>query len=143
MFFYPVQLTQDNETGAYVATCRDLPLFNSVGDTIEDALIECVDGLRAAISIEIDERRPVPAGTLPQAGEHQVSVPILVALKAALHNAMIETGWRKADLCRSMGLKPMQIDRLLDVFHSSKVEAIELALAQLHRRVDLTVTAIA
>ncbi|MBS1207445.1 MAG: transcriptional regulator [Proteobacteria bacterium] len=53
---------------------------------------------------------------------------------------MIETGTRKAELARKLGQKGPQIDRLLDVEHSSKVETVELALHQLNRQIDLTVT---
>jgi len=53
-------------------------------------------------------------------------------MKAALHNTMIAIGTRKADLARALGMKGAQVDRLLDVFYSSKVETIELALRQLN-----------
>lgn len=139
MFNYAVKLEHDDATGAYIASCRDLPLMNSVGDSVDEALLEAVDGIVTALSIEIDERRPIPAASSAKKGEHLVSLPVLVAMKAALHNAMIETGTRKADLARRLGQKAPQIDRLLDVEHSSKVETVELALHQLKRRIDLSV----
>lgn len=71
------------------------------------------------------------------------SLPVLVVMKAALHNAMIATGTRKSDLARSMGMKGPQIDRLLDVCHSSKVETVELALQQLNRTVQISVNKVA
>ncbi|KON62802.1 antitoxin HicB [Komagataeibacter europaeus] len=139
MFNYAVKLEHDETTDAYVVSCRDLPLMNSVGDSVDDALLEAVDGIITALSIEVEERRPIPAASAPEPGEYVVSLPVLVAMKAALHNAMIETGTRKADLARKLGQKGPQIDRLLDVEHSSKVETVELALHQLHRRVNLNV----
>lgn len=139
MFNYAVKLEHDDATGAYIVSCRDLPLMNSVGDSVDEALLEAVDGIVTALSIEIEERRPVPAASPKQPGEHVVALPVLVTMKAALHNAMIETGTRKAELARKLGQKGPQIDRLLDVEHSSKVETVELALHQLQRRVDLNV----
>lgn len=139
MFSYPVKLERDDATETYVVTCRDLPLMASVGDTVEDALFEAVEGIVSAIAIEIDERRPVPQASEKLDGEYVVRVPVLVAMKAALHNAMIETGTRKADLARTLGQKGPQIDRLLDVEHSSKVEMVEQALHQLNRSVELSV----
>ncbi|MEY0016964.1 hypothetical protein AB7W42_19080 [Providencia rettgeri] len=140
MFTYPVKLEKDADTGAYIASCRDLPLMNSVGDDLQDALFESISGLVTAISIEMDERRPVPTGSKPEKGEHLVTVPVLVAMKASLHNAMIETGTRKAELARKMGKNPQQIDRLLDAMHSSKVEAVEQALYLLNKTVSVDVT---
>ncbi|EYU15373.1 hypothetical protein [Photorhabdus aegyptia] len=139
MFNYPIKLEYDEETGSYVASCRDLPLFNSVGDSVDEALLESIDGLVTAIAIEIDKRRPIPEASVLEAGEYIVSLPILVAMKVALHNAMIETGTRKVDLARRLGQKGPQIDRLLDVEHSSKVEVVELALHQLNRKLDIAV----
>ncbi|MCG5369588.1 hypothetical protein L7834_007820 [Providencia rettgeri] len=142
MFTYPVKLEKDADTGAYIASCRDLPLMNSVGDDLQDALFESISGLVTAISIEMDERRPVPIGSKPEKGEHLVTVPVLVAMKASLHNAMIETGTRKAELARKMGKNPQQIDRLLDAMHSSKVEAVEQALYLLNKKVSVDVMGI-
>lgn len=139
MFTYPVKLEKNADTGAYIASCRDLPLMNSVGDDLQDALFESISGLVTAISIEMDERRPVPTGSKPEKGEYLVTVPVLVAMKASLHNAMIETGTRKAELARKMGKNPQQIDRLLDAMHSSKVEAIEQALYLLNKKVSVDV----
>jgi len=141
MFKYAVQIEHDKETDSYLATCRDLPLMASVGDTLDECLIESVDGLTAAISLEIEQRRIVPVTSQSQEGDHLVCVPVLVALKAALHNAMIESGVRKAELARRLGQKPPQIDRLLNVGHSSKVETLELALAHLGKHVELRITA--
>lgn len=138
-FNYAVKLALDEPTGAYIVSCRDLPLMNSVGDSVDEALLEAADGIVTALSIEVEERRPIPYATAPEPGEYVIPVPVLVSMKAALHNAMIETGTRKAELARKLGQKGPQIDRLLDVEHSSKVETVELALHQLQRRVDLNV----
>lgn len=140
MFVYPVTLTQDPATKSWMVASRDLPLMHSVGESEEDALQEAVFGLVTAIAIEVDERRPIPTGSPLQKGEYLVRIPLLVAMKAALHNAMIETGTRKADLARKLGQKPPQIDRLLDVEHSSRVETVELALRELNRNAILTIT---
>lgn len=134
MFNYAVRLTHDLKTDSWEVSCRDLPLLHSVGDTVEEVLAEAADGLVAAISLEMDARRPIPLASDAQQGEYIVSVPVLVAMKAALYNAMIETGTRKADLARQLGVNGPQVDRLLDVEHSSKVEKVELALAQLGRK---------
>ncbi|EBR5103069.1 TPA: hypothetical protein ACWV4W_005881 [Salmonella enterica subsp. enterica serovar Muenchen] len=143
MFNYAVKLEHDPDTKSWIATCRDLPLFNSAGDSVDDALLESVDGAIVALSIEIDARRPIPAASQPEEGEYVIHLPVLVVMKTALHNAMIATGTRKSDLARSMGMKGPQIDRLLDVCHSSKVETVELALQQLNRTVQVSVDKVA
>jgi antitoxin HicB len=127
MFNYAVKLTQDAETRVYEVSCRDLPLMHSVGDTPEEALLEA-DGIVTAISLEMDMRRPIPVATPAREDERVVIIPVLVAMKAALYNAMIETGTRKADLARRLGVNAPQVDRLLDVEHSSKLRKLNLLL---------------
>ena len=139
MFNYAVKLEHDSDTGSWVVSCRDLPLLNSVGDSVDDALLEAVDAAIMALYIEIELRRPIPEASKANEGEYIITLPVLVVMKAALHNAMIATGTRKADLARALGMKGPQIDRLLDVAHSSKVETVELALRQLNRVVQLMV----
>lgn len=49
MFNYAVTLTQDTETSTYEVACRDLPLLHSVGDNVDEALLEAEDGIVTAI----------------------------------------------------------------------------------------------
>lgn len=137
MFNFAVKLAFDSQNQSWEVSSRDLPLLHSVGDTIEEALLEAKDGIITAISLEMDMRRPIPVASPPEKGEYLVVAPVLVAMKAALYNAMIETGTRKADLARRLGVNPPQVDRLLDVEHSSKVEKLELALAQVGRKAQV------
>ncbi|RTL02335.1 MAG: type II toxin-antitoxin system HicB family antitoxin [Lysobacterales bacterium] len=137
MLAYALNVVPD--TVGFMSTCRDLPEFVGVGDSIEDALRLAVEGLETTIGIYIDERRSVPMPSAPEPGEHAVYVPALTAAKALLSNAMIETGWRKADLVRALGVHPPQVDRLLDVNHHSKLDQIEAALLALGRRLVVEV----
>lgn len=137
MLAYALNVVPD--TVGFMSTCRDLPEFVGVGDSIEDALRLAVEGLETTIGIYIDERRPVPMPSAPEPGEHAVYVPALTAAKALLSNAMIETGWRKVDLVRALGVHPPQVDRLLDVNHHSKLDQIEAALLALGRRLVVEV----
>lgn len=95
MFVYPAKLEFDEQSGTYVVSCRDLPLLNSAGYTVDDALLNAVESAVLAISIEMDERRMVPKACKAMTGEYLVGLPVLVAMKTVLHNSMIETGTRK------------------------------------------------
>lgn len=134
---YAVKLTEAD--GAYVATCRDLPAFNSVGDSIEDALRESADAIALALQWHIDERKPIPAATARKRGEHWVELPALDVAKLGLYEAMMAKRLRKADLMRILGVHGPQVDRLLSLVHKSKLEQVEDALARLGYRVNLSV----
>lgn len=134
---YAVKLTEAN--GVYVASCRDLPAFNSVGDSIEEALAESADAIALVLQWHIDERTPIPAPTEKKRGEHWVELPALDVAKVGLYQAMMAKGLRKADLVRILGVHGPQVDRLLSLVHKSKLEQVEDALARLGYRVSLSV----
>lgn len=134
---YAVKLVEND--GAFVATCRDLPAFNSVGDTAEDALCESVDAIALALQSYMDDRQPIPVATEKKRGEYWVALPALDVAKVGLYQAMQAKGVRKADLARLLGVHAPQVDRLLDLTHKSKLEQVEGALARLGYRVTVSV----
>ena len=50
---------------------------------------------------------------------------------------MTETGTRKADLARKLGVHGPQVDRLLDLDHNSRLEQIEDAARAIGREVHI------
>jgi len=83
----------------------------------------------------------IPAPSLCAASQPVVVLPVLVASKALLYNAMLESGKRKADLARLLNVSPPLVDRLISLRHKSRIEQIETALAALGKR--LAVEAVA
>jgi antitoxin HicB len=127
MFDYAVTIHADENPGVAV-TCDDLPEFNSAGDDVAHALRESIDGIETALSIYVDQRRAIPRASSPRPGQYVVRLPAVTLAKIELWNAMMSRGMRKADLCRLLGVRPIQGDRLVDFLHSSKIEPIEDAL---------------
>lgn len=140
MYDYPVTMLEDENPGVGVI-CDDIPEFNSAGDDIADALRESVDGMETALSFYVDDRRAIPAASAPKPGQHVLRLPAVTVAKIVLWNAMIERDMRKADLCRLLGLHQTQGDRLIDFLHSTKMEALEKALAALGKRLAVSVEA--
>jgi antitoxin HicB len=134
---YPVTLEID-ETGVLVG-CPDIPEMHSVGDTVDEALREAVDGLESAIDIYFDERRPVPAPSKAERGQAMVALPALVASKVLLHNEMLAQGVKKAELARRLNIAPPNVERIFNVRHKTRIETIEAALSALGKRLDVRV----
>ncbi|WP_217994871.1 hypothetical protein [Methylogaea oryzae] len=67
-------------------------------------------------------------------------MPVVVAAKAALHNAMLAAGVRKADLTKRLNIAPTLADRLLSMRHQTRIEQIENALAALGQKLVVDVT---
>ncbi|ABP61279.1 hypothetical protein [Enterobacter sp. 638] len=139
MFRYSASVSFDNDAGQYEISFRDFENLHSVAFNEDDIELEARDALTAMVGELIDSRIPIPEPTTAQEGEIVIHLPVLTCLKAALHNAMISTGTRKADLARKLNQKGPQIDRLLDVSHASKVETLEQALYLLGYEVSVSV----
>lgn len=142
MFRYSASVSFDNDAGQYEMSFRDFENLHSVAFNEDDIELEARDALTAMVGELIDSRIPIPEPTAAQEGEIVIHLPVLTCLKAALHNAMISTGTRKADLARKLNQKGPQIDRLLDVSHASKVETLEQALYLLGYEVSVSVARI-
>ncbi len=139
MYHYSASYTYDEASGEYHIHYRDFPESGSVTYSVDDIELEAQDGIKNGIAAQIEEQRPIPAPSAMQPDDIAIHVPILVRLKAELHNAMLTTQTRKADMARKLGLNAAQMDRLLDVYYASKVEALEQALYLLGFEADVAV----
>ena len=136
---YPVKLVSAD--GVVLVTCPDLPEFSSVGDTESEALIEAVDGIETTLQMYMQDRRAIPAPSERKRGQRLVDLPPLAVAKIGLYQAMQSQGLRKADLARRLNVHLPQVDRLLDLRHSSKLEQVETALNAVGYRIELSVQA--
>lgn len=134
--YYPATLTPDTN-GTLLVTFRDIPEAVGVGETLEIAHQSALDGLETAFSIYMDERRPIPVASPLQDGEHAIYLPVSVQAKLALYHEMLSQGITKAELARRLNVNQKQVDRLWDLTHSSKLEALEQAFDTLGKRLTV------
>ena len=96
---YIVTLEPDTN-GSYLVLCPDIPEMVSVGNTVDEALKEALDGLETAFMIYMDDRRAIPMPTAAKAGDYTVRIPVKVAAKVLLFNEMIAQKVTKAEMAR-------------------------------------------
>lgn len=137
MLAYPVTLTKDTN-GSLLVTFWDVPEANSVGDDKDEAIMNALDALESALEIYFDERRVVPMPSQAKKGQSVVVLPALATSKVLLWNEMLRQNVRKAELARRLRVHMPQVDRLLDIRHSSKIEMVEAALKSLNRSLDVS-----
>lgn len=135
MWSYPIELTPDDNDTVMVSF-PDVPGALSFGEDEAEALENGRDALETVLSGLIADRKDIPAPSSPD-GRPTVSPSLLGALKLTLYTAMRERGWRKADLARALEVNPRQVDRLLDLRHSSTVAQLEQALAACGKRAEV------
>jgi len=136
---YPVKLTHAD--GVVMVTCHDLPEFASVGDTVEEALANAVEGIETTLQVYMQDRREIPEPSAAKRGQRRVALPALTVAKVGLYRAMRAEGLSKAELARRLGVHPPQVDRLLNPIHKSKLEQVQAALEAIGYRIELQVLA--
>jgi antitoxin HicB len=135
---YTVTLTPD-DNGTLLVSVPDLPEALTFGDSREEALLHAVDAIETALIAAMDAREDIPE---PRAmGPEWVALPALTVAKLALYRAMRADGVGKAALARRLGVSLPHIDRLLDLRHQSRLDAVERALAALDRIMTITIAA--
>lgn len=138
MLIYPVTLIpDDNDT--FLVEFPDIPEANSVGDDEQEALLNAEDALEAALEIYFDEKRPIPMPSKVKKGQSTVILPALVTAKVLLMNEMLDQKVRKAELARRLDVHMPQVDRLLDLRHSTKLEFIESAYHKLGKHISISI----
>ncbi len=137
MLIYPVKLTPD-DNGTLLVTFPDVPEAVTFGDDEAEALLRAEDALLVMLSAYMDDHQPIPEPS-PLDGRPGVALKVVAAGKVALHNTLLATGKRKADLARMLNLAPTLVDRLLSLHHKSRIEQIETALAVLGKRLVIEV----
>ena len=137
---YPVTLTPD-DNGTLLVTVPDLPEALTFGEDRDDALARAIDAIETALMGAMGAREEIAEPTA--SGPDYVTLPALTSAKIALYQAMRSEGVGKAALAKRLGVALPQIDRLLDLRHSSRLDAIERALAALGREMTIVVKAAA
>ena len=132
MLIYPI-CPEPDTNGTIMVTFPDVPEAATFGEDEADARSHAVDALVAMFSAYMDDRQPIPMPS-PLKGRPGVTLPVGIAAKILLWNAMIDAGLRKADLARKLKVSPTVIDRLLSLSHSSRIEQLEAALAALGKQ---------
>ena len=122
----------------YTLIMDDLPFGGHTCGTDEaEALSYAPDALRTALSLLMEKGLDIPLpGAAPRGTDASlVSLPSVIDdAKVELYRILKASGMRKAELARRMGTHKQQIEGLLDLDHTSRIEQLELAFRALGKR---------
>jgi antitoxin HicB len=130
----------DHETGGYVVTFPDFGYGVTQGETAEEAMTMAKDLLMLTIGDFIGQNKPLPRAKRHRGSRFRsVELSALQAAKVDLYMAFLESGLKKAELARRIGIPKTHIDRLFSLRHRSRLEQIEGSFAALGKRLHLEV----
>jgi antitoxin HicB len=137
MWTYTLKLTKDDNR-TYLVTAPDFPEVTTFGKTVDDARSHGRDAIEEAIGARMAERTPIPA---PSTGRYQVALPTQAVAKILLYRAMQSKSMSKNELARRLHWHRPQVDRLLNLRHGTRLDAIEQAFGALDLDIKLKVAA--
>ena len=140
-YLYPVDL-RPKDDGGFMVIFPDIPEALTQGDDRADALAEASDCLAEALAGRIRNKKGFPAPS-PAHGRPLVGPDPVIAAKAALYQAIAEAGITNVELGCRMGVPEVEVRRLLNPRHNSKIGRLDEALAALGKRVILEVRDVA
>jgi len=136
MLRYPAHL-EPQEEGGYVVTFPDIPEAITQGEDVEDSLLHAADALESALDFYFEDARPVPAPSKAKRGQPVVELPASVAAKVLLLNEMLAQKVRPSQLARRLQVTPQEVTRLIDLHHTTKIDAIAGALKALGKTMEI------
>jgi antitoxin HicB len=128
----------DRAAGGYVVTFPDFGYGVTQGETDEEAMKMAQDLLMLTIGDYIRESKPLPAARRHRGSKFRpIALPALQAAKVDLYSAFLDSGLKKAELARRIGIPKTHIERLFSLRHHSRLNQIEAAFAALGKRLHV------
>lgn len=134
---YPVKLT-DNRQGGFMLEFRDLPEVNTEIWDVSELQSVGTDALVTALDICFELNRRFPEPSEPREGELTVDLPFSVAVKMLLLNTMVAGSIRPCDLARRMKVTPQEVNRIVNLRHTTKIDTLEKAFKALGKELKLS-----
>ena len=134
MLAYPVRIAKD-DNDTLLVTSPDFPELTTFGEDRDDALARAVDAFDEAIAARIARREDVPR---PSKGKVRVALRTMTAVKLILYQGMRDQGVGKAELARRLSWHLPQVDRVLDIGHSSRLDQMDAALNAIGLRLQVS-----
>ncbi len=124
---YPAEIRRAKE-GNWVVQFPDLEGAITGGATREEAEAEAADCLGSWLAFRLADKKPIPAPSSARRGGQLIPVPLWIAPKVALYNAMCDRKISNSELARRLGIRETVVRRMLDPDHATKSANLERAL---------------
>jgi len=132
-------LFEPDPKGGFVVTFPDFEWGVTQGDNEAEADSMASDALAMVIAHYIGQNQPLPRPRVRRGRHYRaVRLPALLAAKAELYSAFRQAGITKAELARRLGIPRMNVDRLFDPKHRSRLDQIESALLAVGKRLTIS-----
>jgi antitoxin HicB len=129
------------EEGGFVVRFPDFGWGVTQGDTEEEAREMAADAIRTMIRELIRQGEEIPRPSRPRGQKYRmIRLAALDAAKTQLYMAFLNSGIRKAELARRLGIPKTTIDRLFDLDRHTRLDQMEAAFEVLGKRLSVEIS---
>lgn len=140
MEHYSAHFEPDLETAGYVVTFPDFGYGVTQGETREEAIEMARDLLMLTIGDFMRAGKPLPAASRRRGARYRpIELPVLQSAKVELYTTFLQSGLKKAEFARRIGIPKSHIDRLFSLRHRSRFDQLEAAFAALGKTLQIEV----
>lgn len=136
--YYPAHFEPAPE-GGFVVTFRDIPEAITQGDTEVEAMQMAEDVLYSSMELYFDNKRQVPLPSKSKRGERLVALPPSAWSKVLLLNEMLTQHVTSSELARRLGTTPQNMNKVIDLGHTTKIDTLNDAMRALGKRLEVSV----
>jgi len=136
---YPAVVKPDGS--GFMVSFPDIPEALTSGATKEEALEMASASLATAMDFYFEDGRPVPLPGKVKRGQSPVELPPSLVAKVLLLNEMLAQKVKPAELARRMGTPRQEVNRLIDLKHTTKIDTIADALKALGKHLEVGLAA--
>jgi antitoxin HicB len=129
---YRVVVRKEGED--HVVSVRDLPEVVTSGDSLEEALELAADAIEVVVSARMEQGRDLPLPSSVKRVERAIALPAPLAAKAAIYHAWKAAKLSKTELARRLGRNEVEVRRILNPRHGTKLDQLEEAAKALGGR---------
>ncbi|MEO5924928.1 MAG: type II toxin-antitoxin system HicB family antitoxin [Bryobacteraceae bacterium] len=135
---------EPEKDGGFVVTFPDFGYGVTQGDDQQEATNNAAEVIQLMIEDHIRAGKVLPRPKVHRGSLFRsVRLPLLTVVKAELHSIFLRAGITKAELAKRLGMPRMNVDRLFDVHHNSRLDQLEAAFEALEGRVEIGVKPLA
>ena len=136
---FPV--TYEQQDDGILISFPDIPEALSSAATETQAYELAYDALISALEFYFEDYQRIPSPSRSVTG-HYVELPPALTAKVMLLNTLADSGISYAELARRLGKKPQEVQRIINIRHTTKIDTINAALEQLGYRLNISLNPI-
>jgi len=137
MLSYPARFSREGK--AINIAVPDIPEVITNAYSEAEALEFAADAIEVVLAEYVRRGREIPRPSKPKPGMKLIALSALSQAKLSLYTTLKTAGITKAALARRLGWHKTQVERLLDLSHSSRMDQLEAAFRALGKSLEVRV----